>query len=70
MAKNKKEMILPIGRYIDPLTDFGFKHLFGSEPSKELLVDFLNELFEGEKLLQILSKIKKNIRAQCLSAVK
>ena len=31
-------------RYINPLTDFGFKWLFGTEPNKELLVDFLNEL--------------------------
>jgi predicted transposase/invertase (TIGR01784 family) len=29
-------------RYINPLTDFGFKRLFGTEPNKALLVDFLN----------------------------
>jgi predicted transposase/invertase (TIGR01784 family) len=39
----------PIGRYIDPLSDFGFKLLFGSEPNKELLIAFLNELFKGKK---------------------
>ena len=38
-----------LGRYIDPFTDFGFKRLFGSEPHKELLVDFLNELLKGKK---------------------
>lgn len=31
-------------RYINPMTDFGFKWLFGTEPNKELLVDFLNQL--------------------------
>jgi hypothetical protein len=31
-------------RYINPLTDFGFKRLFGSEPNKDLLIDFLNVL--------------------------
>ena len=31
-------------RYINPLTDFGFKKLFGSEPNKDLLIDFLNQL--------------------------
>jgi len=36
-------------RYIDPLTDWGFKRLFGSEPNKEILKEFLNELFQGEK---------------------
>jgi predicted transposase/invertase (TIGR01784 family) len=31
-------------RYVNPLTDFGFKHLFGTEPNKILLIDFLNVL--------------------------
>ncbi|NQZ60498.1 MAG: PD-(D/E)XK nuclease family transposase, partial [Lentisphaeraceae bacterium] len=34
-------------KYINFFTDFGFKRLFGSEPSKELLIDFLNSLLEG-----------------------
>jgi len=32
------------GRYINPLTDFGFKKLFGNEPNKDLLIDFLNQI--------------------------
>ncbi|WP_316812155.1 PD-(D/E)XK nuclease family transposase [Pedobacter heparinus] len=35
-------------RYIDPLTDYGFKRLFGSEPDKDIMIEFLNALFEGE----------------------
>ncbi|HAA14982.1 MAG TPA: hypothetical protein DCE41_26135 [Cytophagales bacterium] len=35
-------------RYINPFTDFGFKKLFGEEPNKDLLLDFLNELLKGE----------------------
>ena len=31
-------------RYINPLTDFGFKKLFGTEPNKDLLIDFLNQI--------------------------
>ena len=31
-------------RYINPFTDFGFKKLFGEEPNKDLLIDFLNQL--------------------------
>lgn len=31
-------------KYINPFTDYGFKRLFGEEPSKDLLLDFLNEL--------------------------
>ncbi len=47
-------------RYISPFTDFGFKKLFGTEPNKDILIDFLNELLrkdEGEiTKLQYLSK--------------
>ncbi|MCE7060710.1 Rpn family recombination-promoting nuclease/putative transposase [Dyadobacter sp. CY343] len=39
------------GRFIDPFTDFGFKRIFGSEPNKDLLIDFLNQLFAGEKYI-------------------
>ncbi|WP_257667923.1 Rpn family recombination-promoting nuclease/putative transposase [Parapedobacter tibetensis] len=38
-----------IGKFIDPLTDWGFRHLFGQEPNKEILKEFLNDLFQGEK---------------------
>ncbi len=31
-------------KYINPLTDFGFKKLFGTEPNKILLIDFLNQI--------------------------
>lgn len=36
-------------RYINPFTDFGFKRLFGEEPNKDLLLDFLNELLKEEQ---------------------
>jgi predicted transposase/invertase (TIGR01784 family) len=35
-------------KYICPFTDFGFKKLFGSEPNKDILIDFLNELLKKE----------------------
>ncbi|WP_134090202.1 PD-(D/E)XK nuclease family transposase [Olivibacter sp. XZL3] len=35
-------------KYIDPLNDWGFRYYFG-EPNKEILMAFLNDLFEGEK---------------------
>ncbi len=31
-------------KYLNPLTDFGFKKLFFNELNKELLIDFLNEI--------------------------
>lgn len=36
-------------RYINPFTDYGFKRLFGEEPNKDLLLDFLNELLKEEQ---------------------
>ena len=33
-------------KYIDPLTDFGFKWLFGNEKHKNILIDFLNSLLD------------------------
>ena len=38
-----------IEKYVNPFTDYGFKRLFGEEPSKELLLDFLNELLKHEQ---------------------
>jgi len=35
-------------RYINPLTDFGFKRLFGTEPNKNLLIDFLNVILPAQ----------------------
>jgi len=37
-------------RYINPLTDFGFKKLFGTEPNKLLLIDFLNQILPDRKI--------------------
>lgn len=36
-------------KYINPFTDYGFKRLFGEEPNKDLLLDFLNELLHAEQ---------------------
>ena len=37
-------------RYINPLTDFGFKKLFGTEPNKMLIIDFLNQILPDRKI--------------------
>ena len=36
-------------KYINPFTDYGFKRLFGEEPNKDLLLDFLNELLKYQE---------------------
>jgi len=42
-------------RYINLLTDFGFKRLFGTEPNKELLIDFLNVMLPAKHTVQDVS---------------
>ena len=39
-------------RYISLLTDFGFKRIFGTAPNKDLLINFLNSLFDGRKVIR------------------
>ena len=42
-------------RYINPLTDFGFKRIFGTPFNKELLIGFLNALFNGKIVIEDVS---------------
>jgi len=42
-------------KYINPFTDFGFKKLFGSEPNKDLLIDFLNQVLPGKHRIKDLT---------------
>lgn len=43
MQTKARRMVLK-EKYINPFTDFGFKKLFGTEPNKDLLIDFLNQV--------------------------
>ena len=38
--------------FIDPKVDWAFKRIFGQEDTKELLLTFLNGLFEGEMVIK------------------
>jgi predicted transposase/invertase (TIGR01784 family) len=46
-------------KYINPFTDFGFKRLFGSEPNKDLLIDFLNQLLPAHHKIEDLTYADK-----------
>jgi predicted transposase/invertase (TIGR01784 family) len=53
-------------KYIDPFTDFGFKHIFGTEANKKFLISFLNDLLDiSDKIVDIeyrnLEKLGLNI---------
>ncbi|MDF9828972.1 Rpn family recombination-promoting nuclease/putative transposase [Parabacteroides sp. PF5-6] len=53
-----------MGKYINPFLDFSFKRLFGQEASKELLIDFLNILLEGERKVEDITFMDKEIPAE------
>ena len=42
-------------RYISLLTDFGFKRIFGTAMNKDLLICFLNSLFDGKQVVKDVS---------------
>jgi predicted transposase/invertase (TIGR01784 family) len=49
-------MVYPLqDKYISLLTDFGFKRVFGTEPNKALLIDFLNTLLPVHHHIQDLT---------------
>lgn len=41
-----------LGKYVDMCTDFGMKLYFGPDGGKPNLINFLNGLFEGEKVIK------------------
>ena len=53
----KKDGCFVIGgkkaKFIDPLSDWGFKKLFGSEANKEILLEFLRDLFPDKRIEDI-----------------
>lgn len=54
-------------KYIDPLTDFGFKRIFGTYENRKFLISFLNDLLDIED--KIVSIEYKNLeKLGCLSS--
>ena len=50
-----------MARFINPFTDMGFKRIFGQEVSKDLLIDFLNDLLEGERKIMDIQFLDKEL---------
>ena len=48
-------------RFMNPFTDMGFKRIFGQEANKDLLLDFLNELLDGEDRIADVQFLDKEI---------
>jgi predicted transposase/invertase (TIGR01784 family) len=58
--KNQSRDMYLKDKYINPFTDFGFKKLFGSEPNKDLLINFLNEVLPEKHQLTDLTYAKSD----------
>lgn len=52
-----------MGKFINPFTDIGFKIIFGQEFSKPRLLDFLNALLVGERIITDLRFLDKQMPA-------
>ena len=48
-------------KFINPFTDVGFKRIFGQEINKDLLIDFLNALLEGERQVKDIRFLDKEL---------
>ncbi|MDR0895139.1 MAG: Rpn family recombination-promoting nuclease/putative transposase [Prevotellaceae bacterium] len=48
-----------MSKFINPLTDYGWKILFGQETNKSVLIELLNSLLEGEVVIEDLIYLDK-----------
>ena len=56
--------IKPTQVYLDPLSDYGFKRLFGEERNKALMIDFLNALLPLKEPIQSLTFINVELQGR------
>lgn len=50
-----------MAKFINPFTDVGFKRIFGQEVSKDLLIDFLNDLLVDERHIKDIRFLDKEL---------
>lgn len=55
-----------MARFINPFTDVGFKKIFGQELTKDLLIDFLNDLLVDEKAIKDIRFLDKELPPEYL----
>ncbi len=69
--EKKKGFIMGISasqeRFVNFYTDFAFKKLFGTEVNKELLISFLNSLFDGKEVVKDLKYLNGEHLGQAVS---
>lgn len=53
-----------MGKFVNPFTDVGFKILFGQEVSKPMLLNLLNTILEGERVITNITFLDKEQPAE------
>lgn len=53
-----------MAKFINPFTDVGFKIIFGQEVTKDLLIDFLNDLLVGERHIRDITFLDKELQPE------
>lgn len=48
-----------MSKYINPFLDWSFKHLFGQESNKDLLIDLINAVLQGDVVVQDVEFLNK-----------
>ena len=54
--------------FINPLTDFGFKYLFGKDADKEFILSFLNSLINGREKIESVEFLDKERKGNSKSS--
>lgn len=52
------------GRYINPFIDWSFKRIFGTEDVKDILIGFLNAVFEGEHVITDIRYLNNELKPE------
>jgi len=53
---------MSFNKFLDPKNDFAFKHVFGAERNKDILIHFINDMlgFKGQQKIQKVTFLKSN----------
>lgn len=53
-----------MNKYINPFIDWSFKRIFGTENVKDILIGFLNALFEGEHVITDITYLNNELKPE------
>ena len=57
-----------MNKFVNPFSNYGWKKIFGSEVSKDLIISFLNEVIQQEVIVDITFRNVNDARFETRSA--